>query len=177
MGWRVTNMMRDYDPAIGRYVQADRIGIIGQLKENSDNAKFQHFLNGSYQLALAKSQAKDIYGLASIDGPRIPETLLYGYVGNNSLSYSDSRGELGALGWVIVGAAIVGATAGLVIYGSKKCGELCTPMCPLPATGDPFDDQRRQAWITQCALDCMKAGLGFLRKFGGPVPPIDIIIN
>lgn len=166
-------MMRDYDPSIGRYVESDPIGIKGLLARNSEVARLQHFLGGSYRLAKGGTQAIDVEALMGLSIPRAPETLLYGYAGDNPLVFADPTGESTA-GWAVI---ITGAVIGGTLYAMQDCAKKCRPMCPIPNTGEPGDERDRDTWIWSCQIGCIKSFGGFLKKYSAPAPPIEGLIN
>jgi RHS repeat-associated protein len=167
------NYQRDaYDPAIGGYIQPDRLGVMGQIRKNSEVARHQHFMAGRYDLATDESVVTDIRALSFMPEKRVPETNLYSYVGGKPLRFSDPTGEI-----IREAAIVITATAiGITLYATYDCARRCEGVCPIPQTGDPPNSRDRDAWILKCKIDCVKAFGGFLRKYTSPTPPIDPFI-
>ncbi len=105
------NYFRDYDPSIGRYVQSDPIGIIGNTQSATTDIESM--------LTAFKQGGKSLFmGLNH----------LYTYTANNPIIYSDPTGE--SLSSVLITAGLTGLIVYVTVDCINKCGKNKKNQCP-----------------------------------------------
>jgi RHS repeat-associated protein len=155
------NYFRDYDVALGRYIESDRIGISGLLQKRGflfDESRYQVLVLLDPERGSLRRHTYDGSAISWRSGSLSTNaTDLYSYVDGSPVSRSDPRGEL----WpalIIAGAGLIGGGAvASYLYWLVKCLDLCNKY-----TGCPFPDNdeniaQRMQWLDQCKLKCAKA--------------------
>jgi len=144
------NYFRDYDPAIGRYLEADPIGVIGlrsRLEGRSDRASVLAGGFANPNLFVSQLRAN-----------------LFDYVDGLPLTKIDPTGQWGFQAFAI---AVGTGAAAAVILAIRGCALKCDDRCPFKRDSDDVHtEMSRKQWINKCQWDCVKS-FGELAK-GGP---------
>jgi RHS repeat-associated protein len=137
------NYFRDYDPATGRYMESDPIGLLGLHRINTEVAKRQWMLftshvSGGRPLAVA------------------PEVDPYAYSRGDPIGVIDPNGQIGVAGIALGVTAVV---AGLVVYSIYSCTRTCDQanVCPYARSNDPMIEGLRNQWVAQCKAHCAES--------------------
>lgn len=142
------NYFRDYDPSIGRYIQADPRGLKDHVEKMFYGLRISKILHNA-GIPFSSSQ------------PLPPEPNPYAYTSSNPLSWTDPTGEgIGA-----PGAAIVIGGACFALYCSIRAINVCQVAYP-PHLSDPMQTRK----MMQCAVEntkfCMTLGTYLMDPIG-----------
>jgi len=144
------NYFRDYDPGVGRYLQADPLRLSGLLKRGE-----------------AEATRAAILATFSSDPNVFPIEFradLFNYVYGSPINRGDVRGDWS---WAIAGAVVGAAAAGGLLYVLHKCAEKCDKVCPFKKdSNDEWTEVQARTWTNRCIFRCGMA-FGELAK-GGP---------
>jgi len=84
------NYYRDYDPAVGRYIQTDPLGVLGKVAEQRIPLPGQDF-ESAFGLHTANIPRNQFPGIGRTQGTSRARDL-YSYVEGNPLRWSDPKG-------------------------------------------------------------------------------------